>query len=108
MSRIDLPARALTGPDDLIREGLAAPGDRDMLGAVADAFRIRVSRNGEGVRVDVVDTSPALPVRQELRPDAAGGRGIGIVEHLASRWGVAPTADGKSVWFELSASGRNL
>lgn len=65
-------------------------------------FTIRVWRSGANVRVDVADDSPTLPVRQERRPDAAGGRGIAIVEHLAAAWGVIPTPTGKSVWFELS------
>lgn len=70
-------------------------------------FTVRVVRHGGGgtVRVSVTDHSTDLPVRQERRPDAAGGRGIAIVEHLASEWGVESSDGGKTVWFEVTARG---
>jgi lysine 2,3-aminomutase len=37
------PARALTTVDDLVRDGLVAPGDAPALDEVAQAFRIRIS-----------------------------------------------------------------
>ena len=30
-----------------------------------------------------------------------GGRGLYLVDQLASRWGSRPTTDGKAVWFEI-------
>jgi len=30
-----------------------------------------------------------------------GGRGLYLVEQLATRWGSRPTPEGKAVWFEL-------
>lgn len=34
--------------------------------------------------------------------DATSGRGLEIVEMLASRWGIVRDHDGKAVWFELA------
>ena len=55
------------------------------------------------VRVAVRDLSPALPVRQPARPDDLSGRGVVIVEELASAWGVERERNGaKRVWFEVT------
>lgn len=52
------------------------------------------------VRVEVSDTHPALPLC--LAPPADGGRGLLLVDALASRWGVMErTGPGKTVWAEL-------
>lgn len=32
-----------------------------------------------------------------------GGRGMFLVDALASAWGVTDTANGKTVWFEVAA-----
>ena len=55
------------------------------------------------VRVEVCDGSPDEPVLQQFDPESASGRGIAIVEQLASGWGVERMPDvGKRVWFEVS------
>jgi anti-sigma regulatory factor (Ser/Thr protein kinase) len=53
------------------------------------------------VRLRVVDHSPVRPVVRNAAPDAATGRGLFIVEQLASRWGIDMHRDGKTVWVEL-------
>ncbi|MDO0926542.1 ATP-binding protein [Streptomyces sp. TG1A-8] len=55
------------------------------------------------IRVEVSDTHPALPVCLAPAPaDADGGRGLLLVDALASRWGVTErTGPGKTVWAEL-------
>ncbi|MFD6193701.1 ATP-binding protein [Streptomyces olivaceus] len=54
------------------------------------------------LRVEVSDTHPALPARLLPPADADGGRGLLLVETLASRWGVTErTGPGKTVWAEL-------
>lgn len=54
------------------------------------------------LHVVVSDQSPAeLHPQVDLPPDAVGGRGLMIVDRLATTWGVAPTPTGKSVWFRL-------
>jgi serine phosphatase RsbU (regulator of sigma subunit)/anti-sigma regulatory factor (Ser/Thr protein kinase) len=53
------------------------------------------------VRLRVEDGSPVRPVVRNAAPDAATGRGLFIVEQLASRWGIDTRRDGKAVWVEL-------
>jgi anti-sigma regulatory factor (Ser/Thr protein kinase) len=55
------------------------------------------------VRVAVRDLSPKLPVRHVGRLDDVSGRGVVIVEELASAWGVEQEGNGsKQVWFEVN------
>ncbi|MCW2816146.1 MAG: putative anti-sigma regulatory factor, serine/threonine protein kinase [Nocardioides sp.] len=58
---------------------------------------------GGVLRVSVRDANPDLPaVGDSPAVTSEGGRGMLLVDSLASRWGVEPTADGgKAVWFEL-------
>ena len=55
------------------------------------------------IRVAVRDLSPDVPVRRLARIDDVGGRGVVIVEQLASAWGVErDQSGGKHVWFEVA------
>ena len=51
------------------------------------------------LRLEVHDTSPNLPVTGA--PSPTGGRGLRIVDAIASDWGAEPTSDGKVVWAEV-------
>lgn len=53
------------------------------------------------VRVEVTDEAPAGPRSASADSFAERGRGLLIVEALASRWGVEHLPPGKRVWFEL-------
>jgi DNA-binding NarL/FixJ family response regulator len=53
------------------------------------------------VRVDVRDSDPTLPEIHKSDPERTGGRGLFLVDQIASRWGAEASADGKVVWFEL-------
>jgi len=65
--------------------------------------QVRVVAQGGVLRVEVSDESPQLPVVRTAGLLEEGGRGLALVETLASSWGVRPEATGKSVWFELTA-----
>ena len=55
------------------------------------------------VRVAVGDVSPELPVRRPGRVDDVSGRGVIIIDELASAWGVERERNGsKRVWFEVA------
>ena len=55
------------------------------------------------VRVEVTDPDDRLPAMAAPDTGSLGGRGLVIVNGLASAWGVDRTTDGgKTVWFELS------
>ncbi len=58
-----------------------------------------------GVRVDVADSNLAQPHKQTPSPEDESGRGLLMVDTLATAWGVdvLPQGGGKSVWFALLA-----
>ena len=57
---------------------------------------------GGSVRVEVTDPDDHLPAMAPPDPEAPAGRGLLIVNGLASAWGAERTIGGKTVWFELS------
>jgi anti-sigma regulatory factor (Ser/Thr protein kinase) len=67
---------------------------------------VSVTRSPDGrlvrvtVRDDECDVEPTL---RNPGPGEASGRGLGIVQTVATCWGVVRDRDGKSVWFELLA-----
>ena len=54
------------------------------------------------VRVCVEDSSPQTPEVHHYGTDAVTGRGLALVEQLASSWGVDTTPTGKVVWCEIT------
>jgi serine phosphatase RsbU (regulator of sigma subunit) len=64
-------------------------------------FTLRLRRGAEAVWVEVFDPDLRLPRLRTARATDEGGRGLYLVEQLATRWGSRPTADGKAVWFEV-------
>ncbi len=70
-------------------------------------FTLRLRRGAESVWVEVFDPDLRLPrLRTALATDE-GGRGLYLVEQLATRWGSRPTPEGKAVWFEIPLDGKN-
>src|SRR5690606_15265000 len=65
------------------------------------APHIDVKITPRAVRVDVYDTDPTAPVMRTPDLGAAGGRGLMLLDSLATRWDIEPRDDGKVVWFEL-------
>jgi anti-sigma regulatory factor (Ser/Thr protein kinase) len=63
--------------------------------------QLRLGRSAGFLRVEVGDASPAPPRLLPLDPTAECGRGLRIVDRLASRWGSRPVQDGKVVWVDL-------
>lgn len=55
------------------------------------------------LRVEVVDPSRRLPVLAENTANSGSGKGLVLVDALATRWGVRQLSRGKAVWFVLSA-----
>ena len=58
-----------------------------------------VDYDGRRVRVEVRDESPGRPEPRDASLLSEGGRGLHIVDALATEWGAAPSGRGKSVWF---------
>ncbi|MDX6538467.1 MAG: hypothetical protein QOI71_77 [Gaiellales bacterium] len=71
-------------------------------------FTVAVASSGGVVRIEVQDESTTAPKARIPSPLATGGRGLSLVDAVASTWGVLRTADGKIVWAQLPgrANGR--
>jgi anti-sigma regulatory factor (Ser/Thr protein kinase) len=54
------------------------------------------------VRVEVSDGSKAAPIQRTPTHSSPTGRGLNLLDHLASDWGVEITGSGKTVWFEIA------
>ncbi len=68
-------------------------------------FALRLRRGATAVWVEVFDPDLRLPRIRTAAETDEGGRGLYLVEQLATRWGSRPTADGKAVWFEMPRTG---
>lgn len=80
----------------------AAAEEDESAGDPADKeFLLRLRRGADTVWVEVFDNDLRLPRIRSAAADDEGGRGLYLVEQLATRWGSRPTPDGKAVWFEM-------
>jgi anti-sigma regulatory factor (Ser/Thr protein kinase) len=68
---------------------------------------VSARRRGDVVRVEVTDESSGRPRVKRHSAASPTGRGLHVVEALATTWGIdpAPTGPGKTVWFELRLDG---
>lgn len=66
---------------------------------------LRLRFDGHLLHVEIADESPVPPVKREASLAADGGRGLLILESMASAWGCEPTPEGKIVWFDLVGRG---
>lgn len=64
-------------------------------------FQLTVMRAPQRVRIEVADASVRLPVLRTADAGSERGRGIFILERVATSWGVVPTRAGKTVWAEF-------
>jgi serine phosphatase RsbU (regulator of sigma subunit) len=67
----------------------------------AQDFAMRLRRGTSAVWVEVFDADMRLPRIRSAEESDEGGRGLYLVEQLATRWGSRPTRNGKAVWFEV-------
>ncbi|MFD7554969.1 SpoIIE family protein phosphatase [Streptomyces sp. NPDC059835] len=104
----------------LIRAAAAAWGARDRADEIelaADELMTNALVHTEGggqvsmrltadgrIRIEVEDSSSALPRRREAGDWAVSGRGLMLVDRLSDRWGVEPRGAGKCVWCEFAAT----
>ncbi|MDI3403906.1 SpoIIE family protein phosphatase [Streptomyces cavernicola] len=116
---------ALVGARHMIRAAVRAwgAGERaDEIELVADEMITNALMHTDGaavvtlrvlsgvdrrLRVEVEDTSSALPRRREAGDDGVSGRGLLLVDRLADVWGVEPRGSGKCVWCEFIVPARD-
>lgn len=66
-----------------------------------EELTVVVRSEADMVRVEVTDGQAGiLPVRG-VALDGLSGRGLLLLDALASNWGVTPAGSGKNVWFEV-------
>ncbi len=58
--------------------------------------------SGRELLIEVTDRSLAPPAPTLVEHTRESGRGLHLVESLATRWGWRPLATGKVVWFALA------
>ncbi|MEN8649510.1 ATP-binding protein [Streptomyces sp. 21So2-11] len=71
---------------------------------VGGAFLLKVGADARCVRVECHDAGRRLPRVRHPDHDEQGGRGLLLVDAVASRWGVGERPFGKFVWFELDTA----
>ncbi|WP_406203203.1 ATP-binding protein [Kitasatospora sp. NBC_01560] len=76
--------------------------------AAGRTIGLQVSRKPGWLRVEVRDSSRAMPclILADPLPATERGRGLKIVDDLADRWGADLLPRGKGVWFELKVRER--
>src|ERR1700691_5455004 len=82
-----------------------APFAEDFTPLGGREFTLRLRRGESAVWVEVFDPDLRLPRLRSAGENDEGGRGLYLVDQLATRWGSRPTQDGKAVWFEVPIKG---
>ena len=97
--------RRRAGPVAGVAAWDVAPFGQVLPGQAGNEFTLRLRRGHESIWVEVFDTDLRLPRIRSAGESDEGGRGLYLVDQLATRWGSRPTKDGKAVWFELPIRG---
>jgi anti-sigma regulatory factor (Ser/Thr protein kinase) len=66
------------------------------------AIGLRLHLSAHEVIAEITDDHPQLPQRTLPAPADESGRGLTLVEALATTWGARPSGTGKIVWFTLA------
>jgi anti-sigma regulatory factor (Ser/Thr protein kinase) len=93
------------GPMGILGDWEIASFDEALSSAPGKDFTLRLRRGHEAIWVEVFDNDLRLPRIRSAGESDEGGRGLYLVDQLASRWGSRPTKDGKAVWFEVPIKG---
>lgn len=64
-------------------------------------IRVELQATDGRVRVEVHDHDHRVPELRTAGPGQESGRGLSLVNGLASAWGVRPEPAGKAIWFEV-------
>jgi two-component sensor histidine kinase len=68
----------------------------------AGSFQLTICQGGAALLIVVKDDgSDKIPVPSSGDALAEGGRGLDLVEQIASRWGHCSSQHGRTIWFEL-------
>ncbi len=72
----------------------------------ATAFTVTLTIAGRAMRVEVSDDGPGKPAVGSPAPNEPHGRGLRLVDQLATSWGISTSKrrPGKTMWFSLLTS----
>ena len=68
-----------------------------------EPVEVRASTTRHKLRIEVHDSSEAVPQQRDADPSDVTGRGLMLVAGLVERWGVDQSGNGKYVWAEFAA-----
>jgi anti-sigma regulatory factor (Ser/Thr protein kinase) len=76
----------------------------------SDKVTVSAAMEDDHIHVEVGDCLGHLPLRFQPRPEEPRlrGRGLWLLEALATRWGSDLRDDGKDVWFDVPCAGATL
>lgn len=67
-------------------------------------FDLTITRTAAEIRVEATDRGSGKPMVRDPGPSDPDGRGLQIIDMLASSWGFHPLPEGgKTVWFALAS-----
>lgn len=95
-----LAGRADLVVDDAVLVADELVGNAHLHGDAPRLCRLALVNHGRRLRIEVDDASPEEPAIRT--PDHTGGRGLILVDQLASSWGCTHHDDHKTVWAELT------
>ncbi|MFE9612126.1 SpoIIE family protein phosphatase [Streptomyces sp. NPDC006012] len=98
-------ARERTDEIELVADELITNALMHTEGSATVTVRVLLGRERR-LRVEVEDSSSALPRRREAGESEVSGRGLLLVDRLADVWGVEARGGGKCVWCEFSVGRR--
>jgi anti-sigma regulatory factor (Ser/Thr protein kinase) len=86
----------------LVSETVTSTLDQVPSGLGDGTFQVAYAVVDGRLRVEVSDDGGPARLRRRVHgAHAARGRGLRLVQNLASRWGVREATDGRTIWFEL-------
>ena len=120
MNKVSLPAepRSASAARKFVRDVLTEWEEREVADIVelliselvtnailhaGSAVDVSVQRRSGRLRAEVADGSDKRPVARGHDDTSTTGRGLELIEALATAWGVTPSAAGKVIWFEVDA-----
>jgi anti-sigma regulatory factor (Ser/Thr protein kinase) len=83
---------------ELLTNAVRASASMATRSVATPAVRMFLASDLRLVLIRVWDGNSQLPTRRDAQPDDDSGRGLMLVECLASEWGVYEKAHGKVVW----------
>jgi anti-sigma regulatory factor (Ser/Thr protein kinase) len=83
---------------EIVTNAILATSHLDASGLTNPVVRLSLASDLHCMLIRVWDASNQMPVRQEASPDDESGRGLMLVDFLASEWGAYQTEIGKVVW----------